>query len=252
MFPILALRDFVYCAEQCRWHFPSKPDAQQLWMVIFTLYFHPRLEPRALAPHTLLFYPILSQLHWSNSWAWSCHLFSLSHSMGLQSVEGQLTWEVFAACARGRVLKPGLRWGTGDKWEFWPWLTTWESQQQLCLEAVMQMELVKNRAFSRQTYSHMHMDPQNINRRLKHGWGWCFPLLVPCASTSFSHVNAISLCNSMQEQPTCWVSNGDYTDSHLSNLSFAALFETESTNMPFNTLGTTKFEVTLRDSYTDS
>jgi len=56
----------------------------------------------------------------------------------------------------------------------------------------------------------------------------------------------------MQEQPTCWASNGDYTDSHISNLSFAGLFETQSTNLAFNTSGTTKFEVTLRDSYTDS
>lgn len=73
------------------------------------------------------------------------------------------------------------------------------------------------------------------------------PLLL-----SLSLVTAISLCNAMQEQPTCWASNVDYTDSQLSNLSFAGLFETQSTNLAFNTSGTTKFEVTLRDSYTDS
>lgn len=73
-----------------------------------------------------------------------------------------------------------------------------------------------------------------------------------CLSFSFSHVTAISLYNAMQEQPPCWASNGDYTDSHLSNLSFAGLFETQSTSLAFNTSGTTKFEVTLRDNYTDS
>lgn len=38
----------------------------------------------------------------------------------------------------------------------------------------------------------------------------------------------------------------------LSNLSFAGLFETQSTNLAFNTSGTTKFEVTPRNSYTES
>lgn len=72
-FPILALRDFVHCAVQCCWHFPSKPDAQKLWMVIFALYFHPRLEPWALAPYTLLFCPSWAQLLGSSedpAWVW--------------------------------------------------------------------------------------------------------------------------------------------------------------------------------------
>lgn len=46
----------------------------------------------------------------------------------------------------------------------------------------------------------------------------------------------------IQEQPTCWASNGNDMDPHLSNLSFAGLFETQSTNLAFNTLGTTKFD----------
>jgi len=73
------------------------------------------------------------------------------------------------------------------------------------------------------------------------------PLLL-----SLFHLTAISFFNIMQEQPTCWAANGNYTDSHLNNLSFAGLFETLSTNQAFNTLGTTKFEVSLRDGYTDS
>lgn len=78
-----------------------------------------------------------------------------------------------------------------------------------------------------------------------------FPCTM-CLYFCLSQVTAVSLCNAMQKQPTCWASNGDYTDSHLSNLSFAGLFETRNTNLAFNTLGTTKFEVTLRDSYRDS
>lgn len=68
---------------------------------------------------------------------------------------------------------------------------------------------------------------------------------------SLFYLTALSLSNITQEQPTCWASNGNYTDSHLSNLSFAGLFETRSTIWAFNTLGTTKFEVSLRDGCTD-
>lgn len=83
MFPTFAFRYFVHCAVQCCWHFPNQPDAQQLWMVIFTLYFHPRLEPWALAPCTLLFCSSRSQLlgigseHPAWEWrvAWPCCLF---------------------------------------------------------------------------------------------------------------------------------------------------------------------------------
>lgn len=98
IFPILALRDFV----QCPWHFPSTPDAPQLWMVIFILYFHHRLEPWALASHSLLFCPNGSQLSGRGSdhsaWVWKeLHLvLSLPSPPYTRTsfAEAGLTWEV--------------------------------------------------------------------------------------------------------------------------------------------------------------
>lgn len=144
----------------------------------------------------------------------------------------------------------------------WEWETNWSSHHglqsgiadttQVFWAAATQKGLVKNRAFPRQTYSHMHMDLRNTNIRLKHkAWDDVFLSLYHVPLLSLSGHCCFS-CNAMQKQPTCWASNGDYTDSHLSNLSFAGLFETQNSNLAFNTLGTTKFEVTLRDSYRDS
>lgn len=191
IFPILALWDFV----QCPWHFPNTPDAPQLWMVIFTLYFHPRLEPWALASHSLLFCPNRSQLSGRDSdhpaWVWQeptlCSLspftpcsdpncWSRADLRGLDCPCKRQDTQAWTEARRQiRILISSF--------------TLW-----LFSAAATQKGPVKNRAFSRQTCSHKHISPGNINRRQKNVLGLRFPFLTPCASTfSLSLFLSVSL-----------------------------------------------------------
>lgn len=201
IFPILALRDFV----QCPWHFPSTPDALQLWMVIFTLYFHPRLEPWALASHSLLFCPNWSQLSGRGSdhpaWVWQGpHLVP---SLLSPPHVHPICWSRVDLRGLGCLCKrqDAQAWTeAGSRRQIWVLITSCTAW--LFLAAATQKGPSKNRAFSRQTCSHKHISPGNINRRQKNVLGLCFPFLVPCASTSLSIAPSqvtISLCNAMQE-----------------------------------------------------
>lgn len=88
----------------------------------------------------------------------------------------------------------------GSRRQIWVLITSCTAW--LFLAAATQKGPSKNRAFSRQTCSHKHISPGNINRRQKNVLGLCFPFLVPCASTSLSIAPSqvtISLCNAMRE-----------------------------------------------------